>query len=271
MKVNLGEFHFKKNFGQNFIKEDGIVEKIKNVSDISDHSFIIEIGPGAGSLTQKLVATGNQVLAYEIDCQLKPILEDTFREFDNIHFIFDDFMKRDLNLDLQNYTYDKLYVIANLPYYITTPILEKVIHELSVDKMVIMVQKEVAARLSAKVGSKEYNSLSIFLQSYFDVKCEFFVSRNCFIPKPNVDSAVVSFTKLEKPYSIFNRGHFERLVRDSFQFKRKTLRNNLQGYDLERIETILKKYNHDLTSRAEVISIEEFIEISNSINKRSDG
>ncbi len=269
--MHLDNFHFKKNFGQNFIKEDAIVEKIKNVADIQENSLIIEIGPGAGSLTKKLatVSLNSYVLAYEIDEQLKPILEKEFQQSPHVSFIFDDFLKRDLKQDLMLYSYQHLYVVANLPYYITTPILEKVIRELDVDKMVIMVQKEVGYRFTAKVGTKDYNSLTIFLDSYFDVRLEFPVSRNCFIPKPNVDSVVVSLTKKQNPYSIFNRKHFEKLVRDSFQFKRKTLRNNLKGYDLERIETILEKYGHNLTSRAEAITVSEFVEISNDLYRNA--
>lgn len=265
--MELQNFHFKKKFGQNFIKEDNILEKIKSVADIQDHSLIIEIGPGAGSLTEKLLSTGNMVLAYEIDQDLKEALEERFQTKGNIHFIFDDFMKRDVFKDIEDYSYQYLYLVANLPYYITTPIIEKVIREIDIDRMVIMVQKEVAERFTARVGTKDYNSLTIFLQSYFDVVYEFTVSRNCFIPKPNVDSAVVSLTKKKKTYDIQSRSHFEKLLRDSFQFKRKTIRNNLKGYDLEKIEEILKKYGHDLGSRAEVITIEEFIEISNCLCK----
>ncbi len=266
--MKFQEFQFKKKFGQNFLREDNIVEKIKRVADIPENSLIIEIGPGSGNLTEKLLSTGNLVLAYEIDLELKEVLEKRFETLSNVHFIFDDFMKRDIQKDLQEYSYQHLYLIANLPYYITTPIIEKVIQEIDVDKMVIMVQKEVAERFSASCGTKDYNSLTIFLQSYFNVVYEFSVSRNCFVPKPNVDSAVVSLTKKKVSYDIYSRKHFETLVRDSFQFKRKTIRNNLKGYDLEKIESILKKYHHDLNSRAEVITIEEFIEISNCLCKR---
>lgn len=261
--MNLSEFSFKKSFGQNFIKEDAIVEKIKNVSDIEEGSLVIEVGPGAGSLTKKLVQEKCQVLAYEIDERLKEHLKDAFKDYSNIDFIFDDFLKRDIKKDIEKYNYSKIYVVANLPYYITTPIIEKVIKELDVYKMVIMVQKEVADRFSAKVGTKEYSSITVFLNYQFDVKREFIVSRNCFIPKPNVDSAVVSFTKKEIELSVLDKQKFERLIRDSFQFKRKTLRNNLKGYPLEKIEDVLKKYGHDLSTRAEAISVLEFVEISN--------
>jgi len=265
--MNLSEFSFKKSFGQNFIREDAIVEKIKNVSDIEDGSLVIEVGPGAGSLTKKLVQGNYQVLAYEIDERLKEHLLDTFKEFDNIDFIFDDFLKRNIKKDIEKYHYSKIYVVANLPYYITTPIIEKVIREVEVYKMVIMVQKEVADRFSANVGTKEYSSITVFLNYQFDVKREFVVSRNCFIPKPNVDSAVVSFTKKEIELEALNKEKFERLIRDSFQFKRKTLRNNLRVYPLEKIEKVLKKYGHDLSTRAEAIPVLEFVEISNCLEQ----
>ena len=263
--MDLNNFKFKKSFGQNFIKEKNIIEKIINASDIPDNTLILEIGPGAGSLTELLVQTGNNVLCYEIDTRLEEILSDKFKNDSNVRFIFNDFLECDINNDIKDYSYDYLYIIANLPYYITTPIISKIIDELDVDKMVLMVQKEVGDRFTANPGSKNYGSLSVFLQSYFDLKQEFLVSRNCFIPKPNVDSVIVSLSKKKEVLDIKNRGVFEKLIRDSFQFKRKTLRNNLKGYPLEKIENILKKYGHDLSSRAEVISVLEFVEISNNL------
>ena len=263
--MDLNNFKFKKSFGQNFIKEKNIIEKIINASDIPDNTLILEIGPGAGSLTELLVQTGNNVVCYEIDTRLEEILSDKFKNDSNVRFIFNDFLECDINNDIKDYSYDYLYIIANLPYYITTPIISKIIDELDVDKMVLMVQKEVGDRFTANPGSKNYGSLSVFLQSYFDLKQEFLVSRNCFIPKPNVDSVIVSLSKKKEVLDIKNREVFEKLIRDSFQFKRKTLRNNLKGYPLEKIENILKKYGHDLSSRAEVISVLEFVEISNNL------
>lgn len=263
--MDLNNFKFKKSFGQNFIKEKNIIEKIINASDIPDNTLILEIGPGAGSLTELLVQTGNNVLCYEIDTRLEEILSDKFKNDSNVRFIFNDFLECDINNDIKDYSYDYLYIIANLPYYITTPIISKIIDELDVDKMVLMVQKEVGDRFTANPGSKNYGSLSVFLQSYFDLKQEFLVSRNCFIPKPNVDSVIVSLSKKKEVLDIKNREVFEKLIRDSFQFKRKTLRNNLKGYPLEKIKNILKKYGHDLSSRAEVISVLEFVEISNNL------
>ena len=182
-------FNFKKNFGQNFIVDENTIDRILELSNIEKESLIIEIGPGAGSLTKKLVKKAQNVLCYEIDTTLKPILEENFKENDNLEIIYEDFLKRDVKKDLEKYTYKHLFVIANLPYYITTPIITKFIEEkIEIDKMVIMVQKEVGNRFKAKVGTKEYNSLTIFLNYYFDVKKIMDVSRNVFLPKPNVDS-----------------------------------------------------------------------------------
>lgn len=261
--MSLDNFKFKKSLGQNFIKEKNIIEKIVNSSDIPDDTLIIEIGPGAGSLTEMLAETGNSVLCYEIDTRLKDVLEEKFKNYSNVKFKFADFLNCDVLEDIGTYSYKYLYVIANLPYYITTAIVSKIIKELDVDKMVLMVQKEVGDRFTANSGSKDYGSLSVFLQSYFDVKLEFFVSRNCFIPRPNVDSVIVSLSRKQEQYNITNRDTFEKLIRDSFQFKRKTLKNNLKGYPLDKIERVLSKYGHDLSSRAEVLSVLEFVEISN--------
>lgn len=259
----MDKFNFKKKFGQNFLKDENILNKIINVSDIKDNSLIIEVGPGNGALTNKLIETGNAVLSYEIDSDLEAILLNRFKDKDNFNLIMGDFLDRNIREDIKNYNCDYIYVIANLPYYITTPIISKVIEEIDVDKMVIMVQKEVGDRLSSKVGSRDYSSLTVFLNYYFDIKKEFIVGKNCFIPSPNVDSSIVSLTKKENRLVVKDMNVFERLVRDSFQFKRKNLRNNLKGYDLESIEVILKKYGFNLTSRGEVIPLEVFVEISN--------
>ena len=168
--------------------------------------------------------------------------------------------------DIKDYHYKKLSVVANLPYYITTPIIVKIIEDkIPVDKIVVMVQKEVGNRFKATPNTKEYNSLSIFLNYYFDVKKILDVSRNVFIPKPNVDSIVVMFTKKENKLYLKNEEIFFKLVKDSFKYKRKTLKNNLKNYDLLKIENVLKKHNLDLSTRAEAIPIEIFAEISNEL------
>ena len=259
-------FNFKKNFGQNFIVDENTIDRILELSNIEKESLIIEIGPGAGSLTKKLVKKAQNVLCYEIDTTLKPILEENFKKNDNLEIIYEDFLKRDVKKDLEKYTYKHLFVIANLPYYITTPIITKFIEEkIEIDKMVIMVQKEVGNRFKAKVGTKEYNSLTIFLNYYFDVKKIMDVSRNVFLPKPNVDSIVIELKRKIKKDPLKNPDLFFKLVRDSFTQKRKTLRNNLKNYDLEKIEQVLKTSGFDLNVRAEQLSIEVFEKIANDL------
>lgn len=266
LKQNLEQnnFNFKKKFGQNFIIDENIINNIVEKSKVDENTLVIEIGPGAGSLTSKLGKIAKNVICYEIDETLKPILEGNIME--NTEVIFDDFLKRNVNEDLKAYEYDKLYVIANLPYYITTPIIIKMIEEkIPVDKIVVMVQKEVGDRFKAKPNSKDYNSLTIFLNYYFEVKKLIDVSRNVFMPKPNVDSIVVSFTKKEELLPLKNEEIFFKLIRDSFTQKRKTLKNNLKGYDLAKIENVLLKHEMNLTTRAEAIPIEVFVEIANNL------
>lgn len=257
-------FQFKKMYGQNFIREANIVEKICHVAEIKENSLVIEIGAGSGMLTRELAKVSGHVLTYEIDEALEDILAVELKEYSNIDIIFDDFLHRDLIADLKNYTYEHLYVVANLPYYITTPIITRIIDSnLPVEKIVVMVQKEVGDRFSAKVGTKDYNSLTVFLNYYFSIKKEFLVSRNCFVPKPNVDSVVVSFTKKENRLEVFNLELFFSLVRDSFKFKRKTLRNNLKNYQFSMIEEGLKQLGYQGTVRAEQLSLEDFVFLSN--------
>lgn len=258
-------FNLKKKFGQNFIIDENIIDSIIDKSKIGDDTLVIEIGPGAGSLTSKLAVFAKNVLCYEVDEALKPVLSHSLKDFNNIEIIFNDFLKSDVNNDIKKYSYNKLYVIANLPYYITTPILMKLITDnIEVDKIVVMVQKEVGDRFRAKPNTKDYSSLSVYLNYYFDVKKILDVSRNVFLPKPNVDSIVVEFTKKEQ-VELKNKEMFFNLVRDSFKQKRKNLRNNLKNYDLNKIDEILKEHNMDLTYRAEQIPIELFIEISNKL------
>ena len=177
-------------------------------------------------------------------------------------------MNADVCSDLKDYSYDKLYVVANLPYYITTPIIMKIIEDkIPVDKIVVMVQKEVGDRFKAIPGSRDYGSLSIYLNYYFDVCKLMDISRNIFIPKPNVDSIIVEFKRKSSRLSVIDEDLFFKLVRDSFKQKRKTLRNNLKGYDLSKIESVLGKYGYDLSVRAENLSIDIFVDISNNLTK----
>ena len=266
-KMDKYGFNLKKMFGQNFIIDENIINSIIVKSGVDKDTLVIEIGPGAGSLTYKLSEYSRNVLCYEIDTTLKELLSDNLNGCSNVEIIYKDFLKADVFSDIKKYDYKKLYVVANLPYYITTPIIIKFIEEnIPVDKLVVMVQKEVGDRFKAIPGTKDYNSLSIYLNYYFDVKKILDVSKNVFIPKPNVDSIVVEFSrKIDKP-KLHNEELFFKLVKDSFVQKRKTLRNNLKGYDLEKIEKVLNKYGFDLSIRAEQLPIEIFVDIANILN-----
>ena len=258
------DFKFKKKFGQNFLTDDNIINNIITRSEVDKDTLVIEIGPGAGALTKKLSTVSKNVLCYEIDDTLKEILDNNLKNCNNVEIVFKDFLKSNPLEDIKKYEYKKLYVVANLPYYITTPIIMKIIDELDVDKIVIMVQKEVGDRFKAKPNSKDYNSLTVYLNYYFDIIKICDVSRNVFIPKPNVDSIVVSLTKKDK-IKVNDEKLFFKLVRDSFKQKRKTLKNNLKGYDLEIIENVLNKYNFNLNVRAEQLDIEVFVSIANAL------
>lgn len=265
-KMEKYNFNLKKMFGQNFIIDENVINNIITKSEIDKNTLVIEIGPGAGSLTYKLSKYAKNVLCYEIDTTLKDLLSDNLNGLDNVEIIYKDFLKADVFNDIKKYDYKKLYVVANLPYYITTPIIIKFIEEsIPVEKIVVMVQKEVGDRFKATPNTKEYNSLSVYLNYYFDVKKILDVSKNVFIPKPNVDSIVVEFSKKKNMYELKNKEMFFKLVKDSFTQKRKTIKNNLKNYDLEKVEEILKKYNFDLSVRAEQLSIEIFVDIANNI------
>ncbi len=260
--INNYDFKFKKKFGQNFLTDDNILNNIVKSADVDKDTLVIEIGCGAGALTRKIVEYTDMVIGYEIDETLKPILSTI-----NANIIFDDFLKRDIKEDIKKYKYKKLYVIANLPYYITTPIINKIItNNLDVDKIVVMVQKEVGDRFSAKPNTKEYNSLSVFINYYFNVNKLFIVSKNVFIPKPNVDSIVICLNKKEEKLKVLNEDIFFKLIRDAFTQKRKTLKNNLKNYNFELISKILKENNYNDDVRAEALPLEMFVKISNKLS-----
>ena len=265
-KELIKDFTFKKKFGQNFLYDENILRNIVEKSEIDKDTLVLEIGVGAAFLTFYTAKAAKNVIGYEIDESLKDIINDQLSECDNTEIIFEDFLKANVKDKLKDYDYKKLYVVANLPYYITTPIITKIIDDnLGVDKIVIMVQKEVGDRFN-KPNSKEYNSLTIFLNYYFDIKKLIDVSRNSFIPKPNVDSVIIEF-KSHNKYSVKDEDLFFKIVRDSFKFKRKNLRNNLKGYDLDKIEEALSKLGKDLTVRAESLTIEDFIFITNYLKE----
>jgi 16S rRNA (adenine1518-N6/adenine1519-N6)-dimethyltransferase len=259
-------FSLKKKFGQNFIIDENVINSIIDKSKIDKDTLVIEVGPGAGSLTYKLGISAKNVICYEIDTTLENVLKENTRDLNNVKIIYQDFLKANVLDDIKGYEYKKLYFVANLPYYITTPIIIKIIEDcIPVDKMVFMVQKEVGNRFKALPGSKEYGSLSVYLNYYFDVKKILDISRHVFMPEPNVDSIIVEFSKKENLLAVKNEEVFFKLIRDSFTQKRKTLRNNLKGYDLEKIEEVLNRHKLDLSVRAEQLSTEIFIEIANNL------
>lgn len=258
---------FKKKFGQNFLKDINVVKKIVRSAEIDGKSLVIEVGPGGGIMTRELSLVADNVLAYEIDEELKEEHDKRLGDRDNITILFQDFLESDIVKDVEKYDYDKLYFVSNVPYYITTPIILKLIESgLSFEKIVMMVQKEVGDRFSTKSGNKEYGSITVLLNYFYNIKKEFFVSRKQFVPEPNVDSVIISFSEKNDKLPLNDFKFFEKLVRDSFQYKRKTLRNNLKGYDLDKVSKVLEKYGKDLNVRAEALDVEVFVEIANELS-----
>lgn len=265
--MNDRDFSFKKSLGQNFLQDSNIIKRIVNTVDWKDQTLVIEVGPGSGALTKELVKLPVQVLAYEIDSRLEWALDQALKDYSNITLIYDDFLKRNVKKDLKEFSYQHLVFVSNLPYYITTPIITKLIEDdLEVEEILIMVQKEVGERFLAKPKTKEYNSLSVFLQHHYEIKKEFIVSRNAFLPKPNVDSLIIKMIRRDSPLFVENKDRFYRLVRDSFRFKRKTLKNNLKDYPLSQIEPVLQAYHYSLSSRAEELPLEVFVAMSNVLS-----
>ena len=264
------EFKFKKKSGQNFLQNKAVIDKIAKVVLVKPGSLIIEVGPGSGNLTVALAELhkDSNILAYEIDNNLEDILSVRLKDYNNVKVLFSDFLKADIALDVKKYSYNNIYFVSNVPYYITTPILFKLIDSnLAFEKIVMMVQKEVGDRFCSKVSTKDYGGLTVILNYFFDVRKEFVVDRNQFYPRPNVDSVVVSFSRKEKLEELADKDFFIKLVHDSFQFRRKTLRNNLKKYDLELLESVLNKYGYDLSVRAEALDYKIFVEMANTLYK----
>lgn len=261
----MGEFKHKHSLGQNFLKDKKVLINIIDSVDVKEDDLIIEVGPGQGALTKYLKLFHANLRCFEIDTRVKKYL-DAFVD-EKTEIIYEDFLNIDIKKQIQDIKYNDLYVIANLPYYITTPIIEKIINSnVDVKAMVLMVQNEVADRLAAKPGSKDYGAITVYLNYYFDVQKLFVVNRNSFDPVPNVDSAVIKLAKKEDKHQV-NKEFFFNFVKDAFAMKRKNLRNNLKQYDLKLIEPILSKYNLTLQDRAENVSLECFIDIVNELSK----
>lgn len=266
MKFKMKSFQFKKSLGQNFIRDENIINKIVDRAMIDKDTLVIEIGPGAGSLSKKIIPLSGYTILYEIDTRLKDILDKELDGNNNYKIIFNDFLCQDLKKDINDYKYKKIYVVANLPYYITSPIITKLTKEIYPDKIVIMVQEEVADRLVAREGNKDYGMISCYLLAKYKIVKLFRVSRGSFYPIPNVDSAVILLEKMND-YKNINMDLYEKLLKDAFQFKRKTLRNNLRDYDLVKLSEILGKYNLSLSNRAEEVPVAVFVDIVREIEK----
>lgn len=262
----MDKFKHKKSLGQNFLKDDNVLNKIVNTISLQPEDLVIEIGPGQGALTKKLVQKNVNLVCYEVDERTKPYLDKLCNSKTKI--IFNDFMKADIKEDIGNIKYNNLYIIANLPYYITTPIIKKIIlDKLPVKSMILMMQKEVSERFSSNINSKEYGSITLYLNYYFKINKLFDVSRNSFDPIPNVDSSVVEFDVKTNKVLVENEELFFNIINDAFRQKRKNLKNNLKNYDLEKIATVLKNYGLNLQNRAENLSINVFADIANSLNE----
>lgn len=262
----MNDFKHKKKYGQNFLRDSNIVSRIVSISGVTRDDLVIEVGPGKGILTKELAKNSKKVISYEIDEDLVSHLDTVKDNFDNITFIYDDFLNREIKEDIKDISYQHIYFISNVPYYITTPILMKLMDSgISFEKIIMMVQKEVGERFSAKPKSKNYSSITVYLNYYYDIVKEFNVGRNEFTPPPNVDSCIVSLTRKKELIPLKDKDHFFQLVRDSFQFKRKNIKNNLKNYNLELVEKVLIKNGYQLTSRAEELPLDVFIEISNRL------
>lgn len=257
------EIRAKKSLGQNFLTDENILKKIANSSETNSDDLIIEIGPGKGALTKYLVNKGSYLVCYEIDERLTEVLKKY--QSDKTKVIFQDFLKANILENIKDIPYKKIYVIANIPYYITTPIIKKVIELENLENMTLLVQKEVALRMTSKPNSKAYGSLTVFLNYYFDIEYLFDVSNTCFTPVPKVTSAVIKFSKKEKRSDLKNEKLFFELVENAFKMKRKTLKNNLKMYDWNKIKEVLVKNKIEENVRAEGLSLEVFIEIANCL------
>ena len=268
-------FTFKKSLGQNFLTEPNILRKIVATAAIDDQTNVIEVGPGIGALTEQLAKHARQVLAFEIDDRLIPVLQDTLAPYSNIQVIHQDVLQADLSTMIREAFTDQrpIKVVANLPYYITPPIMMHFLEsQAPIQEMVVMMQKEVADRISAVPGTKAYGSLSIAVQYYMEAELAFIVPKTVFVPQPNVDSAILKLTRRATPaVEVTDEKEFFKLTKAAFQLRRKTLWNNLQnsyGKDektKEWLKASLAASEIDPTRRGETLSLAEFARLSNEM------
>lgn len=264
-----------KSLGQNFLNDERVVEKIVDSAEVSSDDLVIEIGPGAGSMTKELCKRAGKVVAVEIDRHLIPVLEETLKEFSNLHIINKDVLKVNFKKDIvdfstESFTPLSVKVVANLPYYITTPIIMKLLEQNpGIDCMVFMVQKEVAQRMVATPRGKDYGALSVAVQYYSKPEKVFDVPPHCFIPQPEVDSTVIKLQILKKPpVEVMDEGLFFKTIKAAFGQRRKTLLNALSnsGYftpNKEDMKDILKSIGIEENRRGETLSILQFAQLAN--------
>lgn len=263
------EFNFKKNFGQNFLVDERVLDKIVNAADINENDLVIEVGPGIGTLTQAMAKRAGKVVSVEIDKTLVPILKELLADFDNIEIINEDILKVDINEIIARHPGMKVKMAANLPYNITTPIIMGILEKhIPMESLTVMIQKEVAYRMNAKPSTKDYGSLSIVTQYYCEPYLVANVPQNCFMPRPNVDSAVIRLTILKEPKIHVNDESFLfEFVKAAFSQRRKTLVNcifnsGIVRLDKESIGKILNELGYDERVRGESLSLEDYGKLS---------
>lgn len=268
-------FTFKKSFGQNFLTDTNILQKIVDTAEIDENVNVIEIGPGIGALTEFLAENAAEVMTFEIDERLVPILADTLRDFDNVCVVNEDILKSDLQVRIKEFANPSLpiKVVANLPYYITTPILMHLIESgIPFSEFVVMMQREVADRISAQPNSKSYGSLSIAVQYYMTAKVAFIVPRTVFVPAPNVDSAILKMVRRDQPaVGVKDEAFFFKVSKASFTHRRKTLWNNLTSYFGKsnevktKLESALDNAELSPSVRGEALNLQEFARLADSL------
>mgnify|MGYP000929028223 FL=1 len=268
-------FTFKKSFGQNFLTDTNILQKIVDTAEIDENVNVIEIGPGIGALTEFLAENAAEVMTFEIDERLVPILADTLRDFDNVRVVNEDILKSDLQARIKEFANPNLpiKVVANLPYYITTPILMHLIESgIPFSEFVVMMQREVADRISAQPNSKSYGSLSIAVQYYMTAKVAFIVPRTVFVPAPNVDSAILKMVRRDQPaVGVKDEAFFFKVSKASFTHRRKTLWNNLTSYFGKsnevktKLESALDNAELSPSVRGEALGLQEFSRLADSL------
>ncbi|ATF10624.1 16S rRNA (adenine(1518)-N(6)/adenine(1519)-N(6))-dimethyltransferase RsmA [Brevibacillus sp. HB1.2] len=270
-------FSFKKSLGQNFLIDTNILHNIVSEADLTKEKGAIEIGPGIGALTEQLGRAAKKVMAIEIDQRLLPILQDTLSPYENIEVVHGDVLELDLKklIEEKMTGVEKLSVVANLPYYVTTPILMKLLEErLPLENIVVMIQKEVAERIAAKPGTKDYGSLSVAAQFYAETEVAMIVPASVFIPRPNVDSAVIRLKVRDRPpVEVDDQDVFFRVVRSSFAQRRKTLLNNLMNglfpkTQKDEVIQMLTDIGINPTRRGETLSLDEFARLANEGMRR---